>query len=92
MSWNYGNDVEVDKDVDINIDFDLDVDVDVKVDKDTDVDVDVDVDLDIKGNTAELTFDASAFGEHTFTQADVFVLAVENELSEVGGYMIAAVD
>jgi hypothetical protein len=82
--------VDFDKEVDIDVDYNLDVDVNIDFDKDVDIDVDVNQDVDLDGNYANLTFDATAYGENTLAEADVFALVIEGELSEVGGTLTAA--
>ena len=86
------NDFEFDKDIDIDIDFDLDSDVKIDLDKDVKVDVDVKSDVDVDGNFASATFSVEAIGHDTLAEADVHVLAVENQLSSVDGVLIAAVN
>ena len=73
----------------------LSFDTNIDFDKDYDLDMNIDVDVDIEGNVATLTFDVLAVGDgsaDTLAEVDVFVLAVEDELSQVAGSMIAAVD
>jgi hypothetical protein len=91
-NMSHDRDVDVDKDVDIDIDFDLDSDVKIDLDKDVDVDVKVDSDADVSGNIASATFSVEAIGKDTLAEADVHVLAVENQLSSVDGVLIAAVN
>ena len=86
------NDFEFDKDIDIDIDFDLDSDVKIDLDKDVKVDVDVKSDVDVDGNFASATFSVEAIGYDTLAEADVHVLAVEDQLSSVDGVLIAAVN
>ena len=83
---------EFDKEIDIDIDFKLDSDVDIKLEKDVDVDIKIDADADVKGNIATATFSVEAVGKDTLAEADVHVLAVEDELSSVDGVLIAAVN
>lgn len=90
MSW--WNDVDFDKDIDVSVDVNLDFDVDVDVVKNTDIDVSVDVDTDISGNTAELTLSVEAYGEDTYTQADVAILTIADELSSIDLYAISVAD
>jgi hypothetical protein len=82
--------VDVDKDIDVNIDFNLDSDVDINLDKEVNVDVDVYSDVHVDGNFASATFSAEAFGHDTLAEADVHVMAVEDQLSTVDGTLIAA--
>ena len=85
-------DFEFEKDLDIDVDVNLDFDTDVDFDKDFDLELCIDADADVNGNIATLTFDVEAIGEDTLAEADVFVIAVEDTLSGVGGSMVAAVD
>jgi hypothetical protein len=84
--------VEFSKDVDININFDFTSDVDISLNKDVCVDVNIDSDADVFGNVAMATFSAEAIGFDTFAEADVHVLAVEDQMSSVDGVLIAAVN
>jgi len=86
------NDFEFSKDIDLDVDVELDFDTEIDFDKDVNVDVCIDADADVHGNIATLTFDVEAIGEDTLAEADVAVLAVEDQLSSVSGAMIAAVD
>lgn len=81
---------DVDLEADVTIDFNTDIDFD----KNVDIDIFVDTDLDLEGNFASLTFDVQAAGTNvdTLAEADVFVLAIEDTLSSVGGSMVAAVE
>lgn len=90
MSWDW-NDVDFDKDIDVDVTVDLDFNVDVKVEKETDIDVKVDAEADVDGNIAELTLSVEAFGYDTYTQADVAMLTIEDELSSIDLYAISAV-
>ena len=83
---------EFDKEVDIDVEVELEFDTEIDLEKDVDVDVYIDADADVDGNIATLTFDVEAIGRDTLAEADVFVLAIEDEMSAVGGSMIAAVD
>jgi hypothetical protein len=90
MGYN-DNDFDFSKEIDIKIDFNLDSYVDIDLYKDVDIDVDVKSDVDIEGNFASATFSVEAIGWATFAEADVHVLAIENELSSVDGVLVAAV-
>lgn len=87
-----GEEFEFEKEIDIDIEFEFESDVDIKLEKDVDVDIKIDSDADIKGNIATATFSVEAVGKDTLAEADVHVLAVEDELSSVDGVLIAAVD
>jgi hypothetical protein len=71
---------------------DVDQDYDVKVDLDIDKDIDSDLNsnVHIDGNFASVTFDATAIGSNTYTQADVSAFATAG-LSESSGTLVAAV-
>ena len=86
------NDFEFEKDVDIDVEVELEFDTEVDFDKNFDLDLCIDAKADVDGNIATLTFDVEAIGKDTLAEADVVVLAVENELSMVSGSMVAAVD
>jgi hypothetical protein len=86
------NDVKFEKEIDIKIDFDFESDVDIKLEKDVNVDIKIEADADIKGNIATATFSVEAVGKDTLAEADVHVLAIEDELSSVDGVLIAAVN
>ncbi|MGK9168555.1 hypothetical protein KXR53_19735 [Inquilinus limosus] len=85
------SDIEVKKDIDIEVDFKLDAEFDIDVKKDVHIDVKVESDVDIKGNFSQVTFDVQAHGKDTFTEADVFVLTVEDELSSASGVITSVV-
>jgi ribosome-associated translation inhibitor RaiA len=91
MSWDW-NDVDFSKDIDVKVDTDLNFDVDVDVKKETDIDVKVNADADVKGNTAELTLSVEAYGYDTYTQADVAILTMEDQLSSIDLYAVSAVN
>jgi hypothetical protein len=84
--------IDFEKDVDIDINFDFDSDVHITLEKDVYVDVNIHSDADVFGNVAMATFSVEAIGRDTFAQADVHVLAVENQMSSVDGVLIAAVN
>jgi hypothetical protein len=86
------NEFEFEKEVDIDIKFDFESEVDIKLDKEVDVDIWIDADADVYGNIATATFSVEAIGKDTLAEADVHVLAVEDQLSSVDGVLIAAVN
>lgn len=90
--WNNDGDINVDKDIDVNIDFDLNADVNIDIDKDVNVDVKVNSDADVNGNVSQVFFDVQAHGKDTFTQADIFVITVEDQLSMATGVITSAVN
>ena len=71
-----------------DVDQDYDVTVDINIDKDVNSEIDSSVNL--SGNAAFVTFDATAIGNNTFTQADVSAFATAG-LSESSGTLVAAV-
>ncbi|WP_413167410.1 hypothetical protein ACL6C3_12080 [Capilliphycus salinus ALCB114379] len=79
------------KDVAAISDVDQDYDVDVNIDIDKDINSDIKSKVDLKGNFASVTFDATAIGSNTYTQADVSAFATAG-LSESSGTLVAAVD
>ena len=85
MSYYNNPDVELDKEIEVDVDIDWNTDIDVDIDKDVDIDVNVDVYTDVEGNFAEVVFDAEAIGYDTYVQADLTVIAIEDELSHASG-------
>ncbi|MGB3402095.1 MAG: hypothetical protein WBA77_05340 [Microcoleaceae cyanobacterium] len=83
--------ISVDKTVDIDVNTDLDTDVNIDINKDLDADLDFDSNVDITGNLATVTFDVTAIGNNTASEADISVVATSG-LSEVSGSLFAAVD
>ena len=62
----------------------------VTVDKNLNVDLNLDANLNVTGNLGSLTFDATAIGNNSTTEADVSVVTTNN-LSEVSGSIFSAV-
>jgi hypothetical protein len=86
-----GGGITVNKDVDIDVNTSLDTDVDIDINKDLDADLNFNSSVDITGNLATVTFDVTAIGNNTASEADISVVATDG-LSEVSGSLFAAVD
>jgi hypothetical protein len=87
-----GDSFEFEKELDLDVEVEISFDPSLNYESELEIDYDICVDADVDGNIATLTFDAEAVGEDTLVEANVFVLAIDDELSAVGGSITAVAD
>jgi hypothetical protein len=84
-------DFDLSKEVEIDVEASLEVDVDVDIEKEVEVDVCIEIEADVEGNTAELFLSNEAFGDDTYTQADIVMWTTEHS-SSIEVYAISVTD
>ena len=86
-----GSGFKFDKKVNSEVNNAFNFDSKIDIDKVKTVDVKIDAKADVKGNIAELTFDAEAVGRDTLVEVEASILTVEDELSSVAASIISVV-
>ncbi len=86
-----GTDLKVEKELYLDVNYDFKVDANIDLDKNVNIDFDVDAKTDVDGNSANAIIDVEALGKDTFTELDLVILTVEDELSSISAVATSAV-